>query len=85
MLNQPLPSALTIARASSIAGNAKRMSQVRIRIASSQPPKKPAHTPATVPTVPASPTAISATRSDAFVPSMQREKMSRPNWSVPNQ
>ena len=51
VLNQPEPSALTIASASRIAGNAKSTSLTRITIASTQPPKKPAATPATVPIV----------------------------------
>src|SRR5205807_3777534 len=81
----PISSALTIASASRIAGKAKSTSLTRITIASTQPPKKPAATPATVPIVPAIATETSATCSEAFTPSTQREKMSRPNWSVPSQ
>src|SRR5919204_34017 len=51
VLNQPEPSALTIASASRIAGNAKSTSLTRITIASTQPPKNPAATPAGVPPI----------------------------------
>jgi hypothetical protein len=48
-------------------------------------PKNPAQTPAAVPSSAEQATASTATRSELPTPARQREKMSRPNWSVPNQ
>lgn len=82
---QPVPSAVTTARASRIAGKANRMSTNRLTAWSTQPRKNPAQMPSTEPITVAMATDSTATRSEVQMPTATRAAMSRPNWSVPNQ
>ena len=83
-VNQVRVSADASARASSSGGNANSTFATPRIGGLTGGPKYPARTPAAVPTMAATATATTATISDVPAPAATRDRMSRPNWSVPN-
>ncbi len=79
------PSAVRTVTAITINGSARIASTMRLITSSVMPPKNPVIRPMIVPKTIAIRVAAGATRSDDWAPARTREKMSRPNWSVPNQ
>src|SRR5690625_4697905 len=83
-LPMPRPRIAMMVMARSTAGKANSRSMRRMITSSVQPPKKPARAPSRTPAKVEMLTAMSATRTDTAAPWRMREKMSRPNSSVPS-
>jgi hypothetical protein len=66
-------------------GKAKTTSVIRIRTSSTQPPKKPATRPTTVPIKAVTVMSNRPTGTDSLAPYRTREVTSRPAGSVPSQ
>ena len=85
MLASVLPSAATMPIASTNSGKAMIVSATRETIRSGQPPKKPAAAPSVAPIANDSATAATASPRSSRAATTQRDRMSRPSASVPNQ
>ena len=77
------PSAAPMASASSSDGNARKMSTMRIRTSSIQPPAAPASRPMGTPMASDAPMMMTAVPSEMSVPNSTRDSTSRPTESVP--
>ena len=82
---EPPPSIVTMSRVNSKSGTAKNPSSVRMITLSTQPPATPAVTPMIDPANTPSAVAPSPNRTVDRAPVKSRDRISRPNWSVPSQ
>ena len=78
------PASATNSTVAMMAGKTTTASSTRMTISSTRPPEVPATRPTRVPVTTASAVASGATWSTGLAPASIREKVSRPNWSVPS-
>src|SRR3546814_16716136 len=83
-LSSDEPRAATIANASRKPGKASKISLKAVRMRSIHPPAYPATAPSSVPIDRDSNTTDSATSSETRAPHISRERIQRPNWSLPS-
>ena len=76
---------VTMNRANTSVGRARAMLTKPLMVTSTHLPKYPATVPKRPPNTTPMPTEGAAMDSDSRLPHTDRENMSRPNWSVPNQ
>ena len=75
----PGPSTARTVMANARNGMASCMSAKRVTTVSSHPPRKPAHKPTKLPTLPDTSTALAPMSNDTRDPQMIRDSRSRPN------
>ena len=80
----PVPDIATITAARMKLGTTWNISEIRITVRSSQPPKNPAAAPSRTPSRVAPTAALTPTASDTCEPYRMPSSMSRPSSSVPN-